>query len=219
MYGIERRPQQYEMPEQQYFECRALNSAIEAITSDITAFTNKIYAQKKLKTDTAALLRSYNQIIKTLKAELKKLKAELQNKMLLWQPNLVKRVNSVKGIGNRATATLIVATQGFKNTHSYQQLISYAGLSPKEYRSGKSIKGKVRISKIGSKQLRHVLYMCALNAKATNPACKALFDRLVAKGKNKKLAIIAVCNKLLKQVFAVVKSGQLYKDDYYKKAA
>jgi transposase len=75
------------------------------------------------------------------------------------------------------------------------------------------------ICKCHGKQLRHVLYMCALNAKSTNPACKALFDRLVAKGKNKKLAIIAVCNKLLKQVFAVVKSGQLYKDDYYQKAA
>lgn len=33
--------------------------------------------------------------------------------------------------------------------------------------------------------------MCALNAKATNAACKEHCDRLVAKGKNKKLAIIA----------------------------
>ena len=54
--------------------------------------------------------------------------------------------------------------------------------------------------------MRHTLYMCALNAKETNGACKALFDRLVAKGKNKKLAVIAVANKLLKQVFGVVKN-------------
>ena len=39
------------------------------------------------------------------------------------------------------------------------------------------------------------------------------------KGKNKKLATIAVCNKLLKQVFAVVKLGVLYKDDCQKKIA
>jgi transposase len=79
--------------------------------------------------------------------------------------------------------------------------------------------GRVCISKIGGKQLRHILYMAALNAKKTNAACKALYDRLVEKGKNKKLAIIAVCNKLLKQVFAVVKSGVLYQDDYFKKLA
>jgi hypothetical protein len=41
----------------------------------------------------------------------------------------------------------------------------------------------------------------------------------VEKGKNKKLAIIAICNKLLKQVFAVLKSGVLYQDDYFKKLA
>jgi hypothetical protein len=41
----------------------------------------------------------------------------------------------------------------------------------------------------------------------------------VEKGKHKKGVIIAVCNKLLKQVFAVVKSGVLYQDDYAKKLA
>jgi len=61
--------------------------------------------------------------------------------------------------------------------------------------------------------------MCALNAKSTNPSCTALFDRLVANGKNKKLAIIAVCNKLLKQVFEVVKSGALFERNYLQKVA
>jgi transposase len=219
MYGIERRPKQYQMPEQQYFECRTLNNAIEAITIDITSYTNKIYAAKKLKIDAHTTLRCYLQIVKSLKVELKKLKDELDIKLLNWYPELVKQVKSVKGIGRRATATLIVYTQGFKHTQTYQQLISYAGLSPKEYSSGKSIKGRVRISKIGGKQLRHVLYMCALRAKATNAACKALYDRLVGKGKNKKLAIVAVCNKLLKQVFAVVKSGILYNDNYHRNIA
>jgi transposase len=219
MYGIERKPAQYQMPDQQYFECRTLNNAIETLTADIVSYSNKIYAAKKLKIDSAASVKTYQQIVKTLKAELTKLKKELNSKLMQWHPELVKQVSSVKGIGNRATATLIVYTQGFAHTETYQQLISYAGLSPREYFSGKSIKGRVRISKIGGKQLRHILYMAALNAKKTNAACRALYDRLVLKGKNKKLAIIAVCNKLLKQVFAVVKSGILYRDDYCKNVA
>lgn len=219
MYGIERKPEQYQMPSQQYFECKQLNNAIESLTHEIVSFTNKIYAAEKLKIDSAFVIKSYKNIIKNLKAELKKLEAELDKKLKSWQPDLVKTVQSVKGIGKRATAILIVFTQAFKHTESYQQLISYAGLSPKEYTSGKSIRGKVRISKIGGKQLRHTLYMCALNAKRTNAACKELYDRLVAKGKNKKLAIIAVCNKLLKQVFAVAKSGVMYQDNYSKNMA
>ena len=77
----------------------------------------------------------------------------------------------------------------------------------------------MRICKQGGALLRHTLYMCALNAKETNTACKALFDRLVAKGKNKKLAVIAVANKLLKQVFGVVRTGTLFDRNYYEKIA
>ncbi len=43
---------------------------------------------------------------------------------------------------------------------------------------------------------------------------QALYDRLVTKGKSKKLALIAVCNKLLKQAFAIAKSGLVYDDSY-----
>ena len=217
MYGIERKPVQYQMPDQQYFECKTINNAIETCTQEITALTNKIYALKKLNINSAVVVKTYQKLIVTLQTEKIKLEKELDLQLKKWHPDLVEKISSVKGIGKRATAILIVFTQGLKYTETYQQLISYAGLSPKEYTSGKSIKGKVRISKIGGKQLRHILYMCALNAKATNAACKTLYDRLVAKGKNKKLAIIAVCNKLLKQVFAVVKSGVLYQNDFYKK--
>jgi hypothetical protein len=71
---------------------------------------------------------------------------------------------------------------------------------------------------MGGGQLRNALYMWALNANKTNPACKTLYGRLVANGKNKKLAIIAVCNKLLKQVFGVVKSGVIFDKNYLVKA-
>jgi transposase len=219
MYGIERNPEQYQMPDAIYFECRSLNNGIQTLTVEITSFKNKIHAFKKVKFNSKLVLKSYEKMIKEMTIELKKLEAELIDKLKEWQPGLVPLVSSIPGIGKRATSLLIVSTQGFKTTESYQQLISYAGLSPKEYSSGSSIRGKVRISKMGGNQLRHTLYMCALNAKKTNPACKALFDRLVDKGKNKKLAVIAVCNKLLKQVFGVVKSGVLFDKNYYSEIA
>ena len=45
-------------------------------------------------------------------------------------------------------------------------------------------------------------------------ACKAIYERIVAERKSKKLALIAVCNKLLKQVFAIAKSGLIYDETY-----
>jgi len=219
MYGVDHHPECYEMPNQLYFECRAINNAIETVTTEITSFKNKLHSLYKLDIDNKIIVKGYKKILRDLQAELKLFEAELYKKLEAWQPDLVKQVRSVVGIGKRATAILIVTTQGFKHTESYQQLISYAGLSPKEYSSGSSIRGKVRICKQGGSLLRHTLYMCALNAKETNGACKELFDRLVAKGKNKKLAVIAVANKLLKQVFGVVKNDCMFDRNYYKKAA
>ncbi|MDC1162547.1 IS110 family transposase, partial [Tenacibaculum sp.] len=52
------------------------------------------------------------------------------------------------------------------------------------------------------------------NACKYNKSCRAIYERIVAKGKSKKLALIAVCNKLLKQAFAIAKSGLIYDETY-----
>ena len=52
--------------------------------------------------------------------------------------------------------------------------------------------------------------MCSLTAIKCNKACKELYDRLKAKGKNGKLALAAVGNKLIKQCVAVAKAELPY---------
>lgn len=148
------------------------------------------------------------------KKEVRALEQKLQELLAQWQPAQLKNIGSVRCIGKRAAAMLIIFTQGFKHTRSHRHLISFAGLSPTEYTSGTSLQGKPKICKRGGKPLRDVLYMCAMNATKTNPACKALYERLRAKGKTGKQGLIAVCNKLLKQVFAVMKSNTLYQPHY-----
>jgi len=65
-----------------------------------------------------------------------------------------------------------------------------------------------------TRNVLNLLFMCSFNACKYNYACKAIYDRLVAKGKSKKLALIAFCNKLLKQAFAIEKSGLTYDNNY-----
>ena len=67
---------------------------------------------------------------------------------------------------------------------------------------------------MGGSLIRSKLFRCSFSAKKSNAACKALYERLVAKGKNGKVALIAVCNKLLKQAFAIVKSSIPYRPDF-----
>ena len=74
--------------------------------------------------------------------------------------------------------------------------------------SDSRVKGRPRISKIGNQKLRNLLFMCSFKA------CRDLYERIVAKGKSKRLALIAVYNKLLKQAFASAKSGLIYDREY-----
>jgi transposase len=59
--------------------------------------------------------------------------------------------------------------------------------------------------------------VCSFKASNCNPARKAPYEQIVAKGKSKKLALIAVCNKLVVQAFSIAKSGLPYDESYKSK--
>jgi hypothetical protein len=81
------------------------------------------------------------------------------------------------------------------------------------YISGTSAQGKVHITKMGSSLIRGKFSMYRFTARKFKAACKALYDRLITKSKNEKVALIAVCNKPLKQAFGIVKIGVPYQVD------
>lgn len=162
-------------------------------------------------------IKSLEKMKAQFEKEIDHLEVKLEGLLIQWQPEQVKSISRIKAIGKRATAMLIIFTQGFRYTENHRQLISFAGLSPREHSSGTSIQGRSSICKKGGKPIRDVLYRCTMSAIKINAACKALYERLKAKGKSGKLALIAVCavcNKLLKQVFAVVKNNTLYQPNY-----
>lgn len=213
-YAIEQQPPYWQMPDNAYFEAKQLYNTIREYTEQIKRFNNHLHSLRLLPVPSKDTIRSLEKTIANMQKEIKQLEQKLQALLEQWQPDQLKSVSSVKGIGKRAAAMLIVFTQGFKHTQNHRQLISFAGLAPTQYSSGSSIQGKPRIYKRGGKNLRDVLYMCSMNAMKTNTACKALYDRLRANGKTGKQALVAVMNKLLKQVFAVVKNNSLYQPNY-----
>lgn len=69
---------------------------------------------------------------------------------------------------------------------------------------------------MGMGWIRKLLYMCSISAIRYNSACTALYERLREKGKPVKVAMIAVVNKLLKQIFAIVKNNCFYDENFSK---
>jgi transposase len=123
-------------------------------------------------------------------------------------------VVSIPGIGKQTTSLLVMITNGFTAFDSSKQLIAYLGLSPRHYQSGSSIHGKAHICKMGMSHVRSTLYVCSWSAVRHNEACRALYARLLQRGKPAKLALVAVANKLVKQAFAIATNHTSYDEHF-----
>ncbi len=183
-------------------------------TKQSTMLKNKLHGEDVLGTPSKLVVQSLNRHLKSLQKELKKLEVALENNVKTDHQESLTLLKSIPGIGPKTAMMMLVFTDGFSRFTTSKELCSYAGIIPIIRESGSSVKGRPRISKVGNVKLRNLLFLCSFNACKYNKSCKALFDRIVAKGKSKKLALIAVCNKLLKQAFSIVKNRIPYDDNF-----
>ena len=98
-----------------------------------------------------------------------------------------------------------------------RQIAALVGVAPVACDSGK-FRGK-RFIQGGRTQLRNVLYMCVLVGIRHNAIIRAFYQRLLAAGKPKKLAIIACMRKLLTILNAMVKNESPWSAAYAEKTA
>jgi transposase len=195
-------------------ECFQITRALSVFTKQSTMLKNKLHGEAVLGAPSKAVVRSLKRSLTQLKKEMKTLEDKLLVLVKLAHQDLLTRLKTIPGIGPKTYIMLVVLTSGFDRFTSAAELCSYAGLTPVNRQSGSSVKGRPRISKIRNQKLRNLLFMCRFNACKYNKACRDLYERIVAKGKRKKLALIAVCHKLFKQAFAMAKSGLLYDKEY-----
>ena len=195
-------------------ECLQMTRLLSMYTKQSTMIQNKLHGEEVLGYPSKAVVQSLKRSLKQVKKEMKTLEDKLLIIVKQVHQDVLTRLKTIPGIGAKTSLMLVVLTDGFERFTSGSELCSYAGLTPIIRKSGSSVKGRPRISKIGNQKLRNLLFMCSFNACKYNKACREIYERLVAKGKSKKLALIAVCNKLLKQAFAIAKSGLIYEDTY-----
>lgn len=195
-------------------KCKRNYNVIRLYLKQTTALKNTLNSLASSGVIKGKIVRSLNRQLKSLEKEISILELEIITLIKEYDSDLFKSLKSIPGIGKKTALLLIIHTNGFKDFENYKQVISYFGLAPMERSSGTSVRGKTRINKSGEGTLRNHLFMCSFTACHSNPQCRALYERLVNKGKSKKLALIAVCNKLIKQAFGIAKSGLLYDKNY-----
>lgn len=200
-------------------ECLQLFRLLDNYLKKRTQTKNKLHGEEVLGIPSKYVYGSLKRDLRHLDKEVKGIEARLSELVKQDQQHQLTLLKSIPGMGIKTALFLIVVTDGFKKFETASQLCSYVGITPTIRESGSSVRGRSRISKVGNKKLRNLLFLCAFSACKHNKACRELYDRIVNKGKSKKLALIAVANKLLKQAFAIAKSGLPYDENFVSKLA
>jgi transposase len=159
-------------------------------------------------TNQPEVLASLNKSVGFLKGEIDRLLAQV-NDHIEKHPGLRadrELLTSIPGIGELTAAWIIAELPDVRMIGSAQSAAAYAGLAPREYSSGTSVHHRTHLSKRGNVYLRRAMYMPAMAAARYNPAVKALYDRLIAEGRPRMVAIGAAMRKLLMLAYGVLRS-------------
>jgi len=163
------------------------------------------------QTADAEIRKSIQTVLKGLKTQVKKMDERIAKAVEADVANArtVEILNSVKGIGP-VTVSTIVAELPELGKLNRQEVAKLVGVAPMNNDSGKST-GK-RKTTGGRHTVRRTLYMATLVATRFNPTIKAFYQRLLAKGKLKKVALTAAMRKLITILNTMVRTDQLWRE-------
>jgi transposase len=214
-FGLERQLLPWTPPSESLKTLRDLCREYHCLKTNITQIKNQLHALKASFKPHRESFKRKSLLLKFLQRQIalitKELRALVKSDPVLSKH--LKQIKTAKGLGDITILTVLAETRCFQLISNHKQLTSYAGLDIVFNDSGMK-KGKSSISKKGNTFIRKAIFMPALSACRANPQLKAFYQRLLAKGKNKKLAIIAVARKLLLLIYTLWKSNSVYIPNY-----
>ncbi|MEQ1742536.1 MAG: IS110 family transposase [Candidatus Nitrotoga sp.] len=217
-YGALLKPKAWVPPPQEARVLQALLVRREAIAQDLQRERNR--QEKAGATDTPALIhKSLEESIGFLAKQLAQLQKDI-DEHIDKHSNLQKDralLQSIPAIGPQVGSNILSVMHNH-DFGSAEQLAAYLGLVPVERQSGSSVLGRARMSKAGPARIRAVIYMAAVVGTRYNPHVKAVYERLLARGKSKMSSLGAAMRKLVHLCFGVLKTQQPYQYDYLKNA-
>jgi len=201
----------WQPPREQDLQLRAITRQVSSLTQERATFRGRLHAAQVSHRTPACVVRELRQTIAQLQrslARLSKAALALVNRDPVLQRRL-QLLDSPKGIGE-ATALAVLGELVVIGERSAGELTKHAGLDGVEFTSGSSVQKKPHISHAGNAYLGRALYMSALTAVYQEPYLRAFYQRLVAAGKQKMQALVAVMRKLLHAIVGMFRHDQPY---------
>ena len=199
-------------PRRAALRLRAITRAIEDLVVMHTQEKNREHALKASVTLPTLLLRERQRHQRYLERRIQQLRREAR-RLIAKDPELDHRFRlmlTVPGVGDTSALHILGELAVLSESLDARQWVAFSGLDPSLFVSGSSVEKRPRISRGGSRHLRHALYMPALVALQHEPHLRAFYHRLVSRGKARMQAVIAVMRKLLHGLFAMFRSNESY---------
>jgi transposase len=211
-YGKTEQPKAWIADQAHHLELKQMQAFLDQLDKSRTNYIRQLEAFSQSPNMHKAVKKGLSKMIKTVEAQIQEIEDKMEEIIRQYHNEMFEQIKSIPGVGKKTSLLLVVISAGFTKFQNAKQLCSYVGLSPRIFESGSSVKGKVKICKMGMSKIRAKLYLCSWSAIKYNKACKDLYTRIVEKGKPKQVALIAVANKLLKQAFVLATRKEFYRE-------
>ncbi len=200
-YGVKLQPEVKTLPGPKVRRVKDLLSRKRQLNEMRTQELNRAHRAQKI---TAA---SHRRLLKLLDKEIAEINDKLAKEVTgidEWQ-RTYDIISSVPGLGDGVAFTVLGELPELGQLTN-RQIAALCGLAPFNRDSGR-LKGKRRI-RGGRAPIRTMLYMAMLSAIRYNPVIQAFYQKLVAQGKHKKVAIIACMRKMMTILNTMVRNDQ-----------
>ena len=195
IFGRERRPEPFVPRSAPLAKLRELHRLRKNLVNDRVSNELRLSeAKDKLAIRyLKSIIRHLEKLIKKVEEDIKEILRE--NAAL---DSDVKLLMTIPGVGLLTAISVLAELGDLRRFKRSRQLASFAGLSPRIRESGTSVRGRAHITKAGNGAVRKNLYMAAMAGVRMESSCLArFFGRLVASGKSRKAALVAVMRKQL----------------------
>lgn len=197
-------PSQYN---REYNLIKSYNSTILLLSKIQTQLKNFKKSQDFVSdADLSDLIQSLTVQVKKTQEKIKLIAYEILKSFV---PNCEEIINDNKGFGIDLALNLFPQLH-FNRAKSEKQFISFLGLSPRIYESGTSVHKSQKINKRGSSAIRRVLFLTALVSSRYNDKFKQRYENLVTRGKNKKVAVVAVMCAIVRYLKSLFPLNESY---------
>jgi len=198
-------------PVGEVLDIRACGRRLVSLGKEKTKAKNQLHAFSRTRRTPRFVIDDIHLSIEQIEAQVDKLISHALRliKECEFLKERYRRLTSMKGVADKTAIKLLGELGVLAMDMSAKQWVAHAGLYPRSFESGTSVKKRTYIGKVGNRYIREALYMAALSASSHDPHIRGFYLHLIEDNDLTKLqAVCAVMRKMLLAMHGMLKDNK-----------